>query len=144
MKTISLHQPWATFVTLKWKTIETRTHQRFKSLVGKRIAIHAAQKIGNMPELEYFPQMGQVQARNLFACIKRWRGVLLCTAKVTKAIWAPNVDFVEREEWNRKAMCDVAGKYCLFLEDIKPLKYRIPFRGRQGTFNVPDELLNDE
>jgi len=46
--------------------------------------------------------------------------------------------FVEHEEWNRQAMCEVEGKFCLFLEDIKPLTTRIPFRGRQGIFNVPE------
>jgi hypothetical protein len=39
---ISLHKPWCYFVALGWKTIETRTHQRFKSLVGQHIGIHAA------------------------------------------------------------------------------------------------------
>lgn len=41
---ITLWQPWATWVILGWKTIETRTHNRFKSLAGKTIYIHAAKK----------------------------------------------------------------------------------------------------
>ncbi len=41
---ISLWQPWAQWVLLGWKTIETRTHPRFASLEGKRIGIHVAQK----------------------------------------------------------------------------------------------------
>ena len=47
------------------------------------------------------------------------------------------------EGWDIKAMCEVAGKFCLFLEDIKPLRSRVPFRGRQGIFNVPDELIKE-
>jgi hypothetical protein len=39
--TITLYQPWATWVALGWKTIETRAHQRLKSLAGKWIGIHA-------------------------------------------------------------------------------------------------------
>jgi hypothetical protein len=39
---ITLYQPWATWIMRGWKTIETRTHNRFKSLEGKRILIHAS------------------------------------------------------------------------------------------------------
>jgi hypothetical protein len=39
---ISLWRPWAEWVTLGWKTIETRLHPRFESLAGQRIGIHAA------------------------------------------------------------------------------------------------------
>lgn len=39
---ISLWQPWAQWVILGWKTIETRTHARFAKLAGQRIGIHAA------------------------------------------------------------------------------------------------------
>lgn len=38
---ITLYQPWATWIMREWKLIETRTHNRFNSLVGKRILIHA-------------------------------------------------------------------------------------------------------
>lgn len=42
---ITLHQPWATWIIRGWKTIETRTHNRFKSLYGKTILIHAGQGV---------------------------------------------------------------------------------------------------
>lgn len=38
---ITLYQPWATWIIRGWKTIETRTHNKFASLAGKRILIHA-------------------------------------------------------------------------------------------------------
>ena len=41
---ISLWRPWCFWVMLGWKTIETRTHDRFANMMGKRIGIHAAQK----------------------------------------------------------------------------------------------------
>ena len=41
---ITLYPPWAIWVGLGWKTIETRTHPRFRSLVGKTIGIHSAIK----------------------------------------------------------------------------------------------------
>ncbi len=41
LPTITLYQPWATWIMREWKTIETRTHNRFGCLIGKRILIHA-------------------------------------------------------------------------------------------------------
>ena len=87
--------------------------------------------------------MGPLDRENILQCVVSGMGKILCTVKVTKAIWAPNVDFVEREEWNKRAMCEVAGKFLLFLDEIKPLKGRLPVCGRQGIFNVPDELLEE-
>lgn len=40
---ITLYQPWATWIMRGWKTIETRTHNRFAGLMGKHILIHAGQ-----------------------------------------------------------------------------------------------------
>jgi len=40
---ITLYQPWATWIVRGWKTIETRTHNRFACLIGKDILIHAGQ-----------------------------------------------------------------------------------------------------
>ena len=41
---ISLWMPWANWVMLGWKIIETRRHRRFAGLAGKRIGIHATAK----------------------------------------------------------------------------------------------------
>lgn len=38
---ITLYQPWATWIMRGWKTIETRTHNRFACLKGKEILIHS-------------------------------------------------------------------------------------------------------
>lgn len=38
---ITLYQPWASWIMNGWKTIETRTHDRFRCLSGKIIGIHA-------------------------------------------------------------------------------------------------------
>jgi len=140
MPAISMWQPWATFVCLGWKTIETRTHERLKSLKGKRIVIHATQKVDESAFMNmYYPKsLSMLDAINLTGFVNMNRGRLLCTATVAAARWAPNVQFDEHEEWNKKAMCDVAGKFCLFLEDIEPLRERVPFKGRQGIFYVPE------
>jgi len=51
---ITLWQPWAQWVALGWKTIETRTHDRFACLKGQIICIHAGLKWDPMAqELAY-------------------------------------------------------------------------------------------
>lgn len=42
MKALTLWQPWASLIALGHKTIETRSWPARKSLIGQRIAIHAA------------------------------------------------------------------------------------------------------
>lgn len=148
MKAITLYNPHAQWICMKWKTIETRMHNRFKGLVGGRIAIHAALKIDDAAFFgkHFMDRMhdsgnGPLAIQNQLALSRMWRGKVLCTAVITEARWAPNVGFVERDEWNRRAMCEVAGKYCLFLDEIRPLKEPMIYKGRQGIFDVPEELI---
>ncbi len=145
MKAISLHQPWATFVAMKWKTIETRCHSRFSSLVGQRIAIHAAKKIDNAAFFNEFLlekiTPSPLQVENFIRWVVLCRGRVICTARVVDARWAPNVDVDVREEWMKRAMCETAGKFCLFFEDIHPITKKLGWIGRQGIFEVPDEVI---
>jgi hypothetical protein len=143
MKAISLHQPWATWITMKWKTIETRTHARFACLKGQRIAIHAAKAI-EVPQLflnDYVPAMSRLECTNLmyFAC--RCRGNIVCTAHVDCAEWFSADMQASKDDLTKAAMTDVDGKFMLFLEDIRPLPRPVPFCGRQGIFEIPDELI---
>jgi hypothetical protein len=147
VKAISLWQPWATLVSLKLKTIETRTHGRFASLWGKRIAIHATKKFDNdnywtIFEMLIQDHMTQRQALDTINSSYVFDGKILCTAQVVNARWAPKDNLEMREDWNKQALCEVSGKYCLFLGDIKILKKPIPYKGRQGIFEIPDEVIN--
>jgi hypothetical protein len=148
LKAISLHGPWATWVKLNLKGIETRMHKRFKGLKGQTIAIHAAKKVDweEMRTNSFFQEKisGGWEEIDIAGMIERDKGNLVCIAKVIDTRWAPNVNFKEREDWNKKAMCETGGKFCLFLDEIKPLKNRIRFTGRQGIFNVPDELISEQ
>ena len=143
MKAISLWQPWATFVALKWKTIETRDHDKFKKLVGQRIAIHSARKIDHaaMLSTEKYRDMSVLDIRGLVACACENKGKILCTATVFLAQWEGPCSICLEEDMEQRAMCDVKGKFLLFLEDIERVYPAVPFPGRQGIFNVPDELV---
>ena len=52
MKAISLHQPWASLITVGAKTIETRSWAPPKALIGQRIAIHATKRMPSFDELQ--------------------------------------------------------------------------------------------
>ena len=139
MKAISLWQPHATWIALGWKTIETRTHERFKNLVGERIAIQAAKRADPLfPCTPFWKEdFSGPDMRRMLQRMKDEMGHILCTTLVRDALWTPSCD----AEWNRRACCEVCGRFCLFLDDIKVLSDPIPFRGRQGIFEVPDELI---
>ena len=148
MKAITVYNPHALWIAMKWKTIETRTHDRFKALVGQRIAIHAAQKMDEAAfNGKYFQKAMALSVPSMrleiYNNAKRCAGKILCTAFVKKALWCPSLDWVEREDWEKAAMCDIWDKYLIFLDDIKPLKKKIPIRGQQYPFEVPDLEIPD-
>lgn len=52
MKAITLWQPWASLIALGVKTIETRSWGAPRSLIGQRIAIHAAKRPAKFPDMK--------------------------------------------------------------------------------------------
>lgn len=55
MHVLTLWQPWATLIALSVKTIETRSWPAPKSIIGQRIAIHAAARIAGMERTQRWP-----------------------------------------------------------------------------------------
>jgi len=136
---ISLWQPWATWVSEGFKLIETRTHDRFRCLLGERIAIQAAMRWDDLAFAMSSPWA--TNDARLLALRQRdqYRGVILCTALVEAVGWL-------NESNSASAMIHCGGvtaRFGLFLSDIEPLKNPIPWKGRQGIFKVeiPDTML---
>lgn len=123
---ISMWQPWANWVLLGWKPIETRTHNRFRSLVGKRIGIHAAIKWDKdwLLRAREFLTVEQIRRTEQFVNVG---GALICTA------------FVEKEraltaEDSAGALIEcVTPRRGLFLRDIQRIE-TMPMNGRQGIW----------
>lgn len=130
MKCITLWQPWASWVALGWKPIETRTHTRFAGLVGQRIAIHAGLKWDEKAIEAAFPWLAdwQIEKTEQFRQIK---GVIICTAYVER-----HVELTRQDSRAAKIDCAHTGRYGLFLFDLEVLPEPIPMRGRQGIWNV--------
>jgi hypothetical protein len=134
MKAISLWQPWASAMALGLKSIETR---HWPTRVRGTVAIHAAKRwtrdereeaedfarLFNAPSL-LDPPLGSIIAiGNLVTCwrVEEWRGV---------------VSDQERAFGNY-----ADGRYGWRFEAIQALAEPIPYRGAQGFFDVPDELI---
>lgn len=132
MRAISLWQPWATAIAIGLKSIETRGWQI--SYRGP-IAIHAAKRWG--PDQRSFAEVEQWAGRlpeNLPL------GVIVATATITdcKPVerLRESIGAIERNYGNYDD-----GRFGWLLADVVALPRPIPFRGAQGIFNVPDELL---
>ena len=133
MKAITLWQPWATWVILGWKSIETRLHPRFASLVGERIGIHA----GLMWDDEAFalakPYLSKEQFILTHGLPPHVRGALLGTVSVVE-------HRILNSDDSRAALIDCQNtvRYGLILENPMPIS-AIPMRGKQGIWTW-DEL----
>ena len=53
-----------------------------------------------------------------------------------------NVEHLPKYEWLRNDP-HASGPYCIVLENSRRFKTPIPYKGKLGLFNVPDELVKD-
>ena len=124
---ISLWMPWANWVSLKWKPIETRTHNRFASLVGKRIGIHCSLKWddGAVDAARKYLTLDQIITTNRMLKIG---GAIICTGLVKEFRKLMDAD-------SPLALIDCGSveRYGLILEDVQTIE-AIPCKGRQGIW----------
>ncbi|HUU60205.1 MAG TPA: hypothetical protein VMZ50_11730 [Phycisphaerae bacterium] len=129
---ITLWQPWATWIADGLKVIETRTHARFRCLVGHRIAIHAGRRWDDtairaamwVSPVGWWAQLKQSAQR-----ARSVRGMVVCTATVR--------DFQVLHEGHSPAAlinCRGTHRYGLFLQDVRPVVPPVPARGHQGIW----------
>lgn len=134
MKAISLWQPWATAMAIGLKSIETR---HWSTNVRGLIAIHAA-KQWQLPEREWAaelaelhdapaianPPLGRLVAVGKLVAVKRTEDLIstISDAEKTFGNYEPR-----RFGW--------------IFQDIVALPAPIPFRGAQGFFDVPDDIV---
>lgn len=124
---ISLWNPWAIWVGLGWKKIETRTHQRFASLVGKTIGIHSALKWDEGAIQAARPWLTEAQIYQTQKML-RVGGAICWTAFVSEHRELNPID-------NPSALIDCTHitRYGLFLRDLNAIEL-IPCRGKQGIW----------
>ena len=137
IKALSLWQPWASLVAIGAKSIETRhwsTHYRGP------IAIHAAKRWTREEQsitslfrhtqtaLPALPPLGAIVAVGRLAACEQ--------------MTAPLIELVAEPE--RTYGHYTIGRWMWMLEDVVALGEPVPYRGRQGLFDVPVDALPEE
>ena len=138
MKAISLWQPWASAMAFGWKRNETRS---WATKYRGPLLIHAAKKIVGWPSIEIQAIFWEHEVFDdiAFEPSALPRGVLLCKVDLVdcKKIFIHN-----RPEGIERVLGDYTpGRFMWITDNLKPFLYPIPYRGSQGFFDVPDEIL---
>ena len=133
MKAISLWQPWASAIALGHKRVETR---HWTTKYRGPLLIHAAKRWGR-DQREFASvemALGRLPARIPL-------GALVATARLVDVRPSEEVKLtvsaIERLYGNYEP-----DRFGWLLEDIVALPEPIPFKGTQGFFEVPDEVLS--
>lgn len=144
MKAISLWQPWASLIASGAKQIETRSW--YTSYRGP-LAIHASKRrvkselIELADDDDYIAALGVKPEEALQKLMDLPLGAIVAVVNLSgcysvEAVRVPSG--LGEEYWLGNYD---RGRYAWILTDVRPLADPIPFKGAQGFFDVPDELM---
>jgi hypothetical protein len=163
MKAISLWQPWATAVALEAKRFETRSWPAPQSVVGQRIAIHAAKRwTADQDYLSSYRfwcgalgiHVGETRTRLKGALPF---GAIVAVATISECRTTDSMTvgelFVERLPegeppgspygWDEYSMGDFSiGRFAWRLEDVVRLETPVAGVGHQGFFDLPADVAD--
>lgn len=140
MKAISLWQPWGSLIAQGWKTIETR---HWATAYRGPIAIHAAKR-WTREQIFFVRRCWEL---GIPTPVVMPLGVIVATAHL-EAIRPTDdlrVDLANTAVLRRSRELYLGdfgpGRYGWLLRHVRQVHPHLPFVGRQGLFDVPDELL---
>lgn len=122
---ITLYQPWATWIIRGWKTIETRTHNRFACLNHKTILIHAGQRT----DADAINNAYLTKEQIMYEPDEVINGFILGSAYVDATGLLCGDDYE-----NKAALIYTMDRYGLFLKNIEKFKEPIPVKGEMGIW----------
>jgi hypothetical protein len=128
---LTLWRPWANWIALGWKPIETRLHDRFRGFVGRRIAIHAGFCWDPTALHTAAPWLTLEQKLNSGPMRQGSKGFVLCTALVKEARWLKAADSP-----GALIDCSIVRRFGLVLEDVQSINDPPFIKGHQGPFTV--------
>ncbi|HSZ58642.1 MAG TPA: ASCH domain-containing protein [Tepidisphaeraceae bacterium] len=157
MKAISLWQPWASLIAIGAKCYETRS---WSTSFRGRLAIHASKTNGMLSAAgeiacaDAFKKAGlplhlRLIPHGAIVCVCRLERCLPTHAKngwtegQGNAILVDGRDFIHVSAPQRLFGDYAPGRFAWKLTEIEALQQPIPFRGRQGLFDVPDTLIKE-
>jgi len=144
MKAISLWQPWATLIAMGAKKIETRS---WPTSYRGWIAIHAAKRKVKSELIElardenYIAALGLKPSETYPVFNELPLGALVAVARLVDCKPVEQLQpsmALGGEYWLGNYS---AGRFGWMLEDVIALE-SIPYKGEQGLFTVPNELLS--
>lgn len=142
MKAISLWQPWASAMAMSLKLNETRSWQ---AQYRGPIAIHAAKRRPTDQDFKMFEFILKRFGREYDWLNDLPLGQIVCVTELydcistNKVLLAPSISDIEFHLGDYSP-----GRYFWKTENLRRLKNPIPFKGKQGFFNIPDKLLTEE
>ena len=134
MKAISLWQPWASLMAMELKRDETR---HWKTSYRGTLLIHAAKKVVSWPSITIQGVFDGIA----FQPSDLPLGKILCQVELfdcEKIRWNTKIGYPESEFGDY-----TIGRYRWRTKNLLTFKDPIPFRGSQGFFNVPDDLIEE-
>jgi hypothetical protein len=123
---LQLYRPWSNWIINEWKTIETRTHNKFAWTEGKTVAIYSCKKFDKFATFaaaKYLTSK-QILESEVYK-EKEFGGFLIGTADVSEYRLLTPAD-------SPAALIDCSNvkRYGLFLSNIKRIQ-PYPFQGSQ-------------
>jgi hypothetical protein len=140
MKAVTIHQPWATLLITAEKAYETRSWQ---TAHRGPIALHAARKftddmrtlIGMDPFHQALRKHGITKAEHLP------KGAVIGVAELTDCVATETLDLEIAKSQEERFGDFRPGRWAWKLANPIRFQTPIPFQGKLGLFDVPDDLL---
>ena len=134
MKAISLWQPWASAIALGHKRIETRG---WSTRYRGPLAIHATKRWAT--EERDMARMFETRY-GMEGLSDPPRGCVVAVADLVSV--RPTDHLMETIGETEEMLGNYGpGRFGFMLEDVRKLDDPVPWRGMQGFFEVPDEML---
>ncbi|CAB3754499.1 hypothetical protein [Paraburkholderia humisilvae] len=150
MKAISIWQPHASLLLVGPKRYETRGWRLPRTIVGTRVAIHAAKATRDLIELAEYVS-GRSEGALAEEAFDRYlramlaagfrtagempRGCIIGSVVFKESV--PSDQVVDHGHFGDFS----AGRFAWRADQPRLLPEPVPFRGMQGFFDVPDELF---
>lgn len=146
MRAFTVYQPWASALALGIKAVETRGHKPPSSVLGKRVAIHAAKRpIPDSIRRDEVYLQALLPKCDVGDLSELPRGVVLATAKLADARCVLDASQDGKSVWVSSTAYDggfavavdplgdfSVGRWLWFLRDVRQLETPAPARGMQG------------
>jgi activating signal cointegrator 1 len=157
MKALSLWQPWASAIVSGAKTIETRSW--FTRYRGP-LVIHAGKRriktelAGMAAQANWCGALGRLSVdEDIWDALPFGAAIAVCDlvdCRATQTFTPAELDCRRRPEglghsgyvWTERQLGDFAiGRFGWVLTNVRPLAQPVPWRGAQGFFEIPNEVL---